>query len=153
MCLLTELFFSQTVPLQASHLSLPDWFNQWLNWFNLSQALAFGLAVPQTFCFSSAGFVCTLHFLKTAAFSGVLNLAPASVVILKGSAGPSQWTLKRLERYLVVPGFTTEWSRHGGSHVGQKHACGKVVLNLYFSLTNNSDKYAVLPTFSSTYYG
>ena len=30
---------------------------------------------------------------------------------------------------------------------------GNVVLNLYFSLTVNSDKYAVLPTLSSTYQG
>ena len=39
---------------------------------------------------------------------------------------------------------------HGGSHVGQKHAWEKIILNFYFSWTVNSDKYAVLTTFSST---
>ena len=63
----------------------------------------------------------------------------------------NQWTVKRLERYLVMSGLTTEWSRHGGSHVGQKHAWEKIVLNFYFSWTVNSKKYAVLPTLSSTY--
>ena len=62
----------------------------------------------------------------------------------------SQWTLKRLERYLVMSGLTTEWSRHGGSHMGQKHAWEKIVLNFYFSWTVNSNKYAVLTTLSST---
>ena len=55
------------------------------------------------------------------------------------------WTLKRLKRYLVVPGLMIEWSLHGGSHVGQKHVWEKTVLKLYFSLTVNSEKYAVLP--------
>ena len=61
------------------------------------------------------------------------------------------WTLKRPERYLVVPGLTIELSRHGSSHVGQKHAWGKVVSNFYFSLTVKCDKYAVLPTLLSAY--
>ena len=46
---------------------------------------------------------------------------------------------------------TYNWvSRHGGSHVGQKHAWGKSVLNFYFSWTVNYNKYAVLTTLSST---
>ena len=89
MCLLTELFFLDMVSLQASHLSLADTTARRspLNWFNLSQALIFGSAVPRTFRFFSAGFVCTLRFLEAAAFSGVLSLAPASVVTLKGFEG------------------------------------------------------------------
>ena len=60
------------------------------------------------------------------------------------------WTLKRLERYLVMSGLMTEWSQHGGSYVGQKHAWEKIVLNFYFSWTVNCNKYAVLTTWSST---
>ena len=37
--------------------------------------------------------------------------------------------------------------------MGQKHAWEKIVLHLYFSVIVNSDKYAVLPTLSSTYEG
>ena len=47
-------------------------------------------------------------------------------------------------------GLTTEWSRWGGSHVRQKHAWEKIVVNFYFSWTVNSNKYAVLTTLSST---
>ena len=47
-------------------------------------------------------------------------------------------------------GLTAEWSRHGGSHVGQKHAWEKIVLNFSFSLTVNSNKHDVLTTLSST---
>ena len=48
-CVLTELFFFHTVFLQASHVSLPDTTVRCfpLNWFNLSRALTFGLAVPR----------------------------------------------------------------------------------------------------------
>ena len=63
---------------------------------------------------------------------------------------PDHWTLKRLERCLVKSGLTTEWSRHGRSHVDQKHAWEKILLSFYFSWTVNSNKYAVRTTFSST---
>ena len=70
MCLLTEIFFLHTVSLQASHLSLPDITIRCspLNRFNVSQALTFGSAVPRTFRFFLAGFVCTLRFLKMTLF-------------------------------------------------------------------------------------
>ena len=47
-------------------------------------------------------------------------------------------------------GLMIEWSRNGDSHVGQKHSREKAVFNFYFSLTINSDKYAVGPRLSST---
>ena len=62
----------------------------------------------------------------------------------------TQWTLKRLERYLFVSGLRTEWSRHWGSHVGQKHAWEKIVLNFCFSWTVSSNKYTVVTPLSST---
>ena len=40
-------------------------------------------------------------------------------------------------------------SEAGDSHVGQKHAWQKIVVNFNFSWTVNSNKYAVLPTLSS----
>ena len=45
-----------------------------------------------------------------------------------------------------MSGLATEWSRHGGSHVGQKHAWEKIVLNFYFSWTVSSNKYENWPT-------
>lgn len=91
MCFITELFFSDSVSLHASHLSLPDATVRCspFHWFNVYQALTFESAVPRTFRFFSAGFVCTLCSLEIAAFAGVLSVTPASVTILKGSEWPS----------------------------------------------------------------
>ena len=85
MCFITELFVLDTASLQASHLSLPDITVRCspLNWFNLSQALTFRSAVPQTFRVFSAEFVCTLCSLEISAFAGVLRLPPPSAATSK----------------------------------------------------------------------
>ena len=63
MCFITELFFSDSVSLHASHLSLPDATVRCspLNWFNVCQAFTFESAVPWTFRFFFFSWIC-LHF-------------------------------------------------------------------------------------------